>query len=86
VCSSDLRPVQPRKPLVEGGERDGADAVLAYAESFVATGVLVRRLGANLPVFLQYVSNGTSIDQALLLFDITVADVEREWNQRMRSR
>jgi hypothetical protein len=61
---------------------DGGDAALAYAESYVGARVLVERLGPNLPVFLQYVSNGTAIDQALLLFNISVADVEREWTRR----
>ena len=65
---------------------NGTIAGLAYAESFVATRVLVRRLGPNLPVFLQYVGNGTTLDQALLLFDINPADVEREWQQQMRGR
>ena len=63
---------------------DGGDALVAYAESYVGASVLAERLGPNLPVFLQYVSNGTALDQALMLFNITVADVEREWNQRAR--
>jgi hypothetical protein len=29
-------------------------------------------------------SNGTAIDQALLLFNVNVADVEREWNRQTR--
>jgi hypothetical protein len=37
-------------------------------------------------VFLQYVSNGTAFDQALLLFNISAADVEREWTRRARLR
>ncbi len=79
--------LMPLASLDEGfASLDGEHALLAYAESFVATRVLVRRLGANLPVFLQYVSNGTSIEQALLLFDINVADVEREWQQQARGR
>ena len=65
---------------------DGSDALLAYAESFVATRVLVRRLGAHLPVFLQYLSEGTAFDQALLLFNISVADVEREWSAQLVGR
>jgi tetratricopeptide (TPR) repeat protein len=63
---------------------DGDEAAVAYAESYVGAKVLAARLGPNLPVFLQYVSNGTTIDQALLLFDISVADVEREWTRRAR--
>jgi tetratricopeptide (TPR) repeat protein len=58
---------------------DGAEATLAYAQSYVGTRVLAQRLGVNFPVFLQYVSNGTPFDQALLVFNLTVADVQREW-------
>jgi tetratricopeptide (TPR) repeat protein len=63
---------------------DGGDALVAYAQSYVGARVLSERLGANFPVFLQYVSNGTAIDQALMLFNITPADVEREWTRRSR--
>jgi tetratricopeptide (TPR) repeat protein len=62
---------------------DGGEALVAYAESYLGAKVLVERLGANLPVFLQYVSNGTAFDQALLVFNISVADVEREWTRRV---
>lgn len=62
---------------------DGGDALVAYAESYVGAKVLAQRLGPNLPVFLQYLSNGTPIDQALIVFSISVADVEREWAQRV---
>jgi tetratricopeptide (TPR) repeat protein len=61
---------------------DGGDALVAYAESYVGARLLVQRLGPNLPVFLQYLSGGTAIDQALLLFNINVSDVEREWTRR----
>jgi hypothetical protein len=60
---------------------DRDDATIAYAESYVAARILTERLGQNLPVFLQYVSNGTAIDQALLLFGINAPDVEREWTK-----
>jgi hypothetical protein len=30
------------------------------------------------------VSNGTSVEQALMLFNITPADVERAWSQQAR--
>ena len=63
---------------------DGPDAAVAYAQSYVGARVLSERLGANLPVFLQYVSNGTPLDQALLLFNVAPADVEREWYRRSR--
>ena len=83
-----LRGASTTIPLASLDERfaglDGSDALVAYAESFVAARVLVRRLGANLPVFLQYLSNGTSFEQALLLFDIKAADVEREWTHQIQ--
>jgi hypothetical protein len=66
------------------GRLDGEDAAIAYAESWIAARVLVERLGSNFPVFLQYVGNGTSVEQALLLFNITDADIQREWTRRTR--
>jgi hypothetical protein len=63
---------------------DGADAAVAYAESYVGVRVMAERLGANFPVFLQYVSNGTAVDQALQLFNISPDDIEREWTRRAR--
>ena len=59
---------------------DAADAAVAYAESYVGVRVMAERLGANFPVFLQYVSNGTPVDQALMLFNLTPADIEKEWS------
>lgn len=61
---------------------DGNEASVAYAESYVGTKVLAERLGANFPTFLQYVSNGTPVEQALMLFGINPSDVEREWTRR----
>jgi predicted TPR repeat methyltransferase len=67
----------PLSTLEQGfGQLDGNDALLAYAESWLAARVLVERLGANFPVFLQYVGNGTSVEQALLLFNITAQDLQ----------
>lgn len=68
------------------GTSDGEDAALAYAQSYVGARILSERLGANFPVFLQYVSNGTSVEQALMLFNVTPADVEREWTRRALGR
>lgn len=51
---------------------DGTDAAVAYAQAFVTVREMAKRLGANFPVFLQYVSNGTSVDQALALFNVTL--------------
>jgi hypothetical protein len=63
---------------------DGEEAALAYAQSYVGTRVISDRLGVNFPVFLQYISNGTSVEQALMLFNVMPADVEREWARRAR--
>jgi len=49
---------------------DGGDAAVAYAEAYVTVREMATRLGANFPVFLQYVSNGTPVDQALALFNV----------------
>lgn len=65
---------------------DGDEAALAYAQSYAGVRILSQRLGANFPVFLQYVSNGTPFDQALLVFNVTAADVEKEWSAFARSR
>lgn len=63
---------------------DGDEAAVAYAESYIGTKVLAERLGANFPTFLGYVSNGTAVEQALMLFNISPSDVEREWTRRAR--
>jgi tetratricopeptide (TPR) repeat protein len=64
---------------------DGNEALLAYAQSYLGTRVLAERLGTNFPVFLQYVSNGTSFEQALLVFNISASDVEQDWTRRARA-
>lgn len=61
---------------------DGDEARLAYAESYLGARVLADRLGANFPVFLQYLSNGTELPEALSIFNVAVADVERDWTRR----
>jgi tetratricopeptide (TPR) repeat protein len=63
---------------------DGGDAAVAYAEAYVGVRVMAERLGANFPVFLQYVSNGTAVDQALTLFGLTPADIEKDWTRRAK--
>ena len=66
---------------------DGEEASLAYAQSYLGARILAERLGPdNLPVFLGYLSNGTSMGDALLLFNISAADVEREWARQARLR
>jgi hypothetical protein len=76
------RTLLPMSDLEQGfGRLDGADALLAYAQGYAAAKMLVRRLGANFPVFLQYVGNGTPLDQALLLFNITDGDIRQAWHK-----
>ena len=65
---------------------DGEEALVAYAESMVAARVLVERLGPSFSIFLQYVGNGTPVDQALLLFNISPDDIQREWTRRARTK
>src|SRR6185503_15914344 len=60
-----LRTAESMTPLANLTEAfrtsDGREAVVAYAQSYVGTRVLAERLGGNFPVFLQYLSNGTSM-------------------------
>jgi tetratricopeptide (TPR) repeat protein len=52
---------------------DGGDAIIAYAQAYDTVKTMAGRLGAaNFPVFLQYVSNGTPVEQALALFNVTL--------------
>jgi tetratricopeptide (TPR) repeat protein len=75
----------PLARLTEGfNTTDGGEAVLAYAQSYVGARVLAERLGPNLPVFLHYLGSGTSMEQALMLFNISAVDVERQWARRAR--
>jgi tetratricopeptide (TPR) repeat protein len=64
---------------------EGGEAIVAYAEAYVGARVLSERLGPNTSVFLQYLSNGTSLDDALSLFNISAADVEKEWTRRAQA-
>jgi hypothetical protein len=64
------------------GEFSGPAAALAYAESALAVRIISERLGPNLPVFLQMVGNGQSVDQALLVFDVTFEQVQQEFARR----
>ena len=54
-----------------------AEVELAYAESAAATGVIMKRLGPNLPAFLQSLESVDSVDMGLVSFGFTTADVER---------
>jgi tetratricopeptide (TPR) repeat protein len=61
---------------------DGNDAALAYAESYVGARLLAEKLPTGLPVLLQYLSEGMALDEALQLFNISIADLEHEWTRR----
>jgi tetratricopeptide (TPR) repeat protein len=60
----------------------GADAAIAYAQSYIGTRLLAERLGGNLPVFLQYLSEGVAFDEALLMFNVSPEDIQAEWARR----
>jgi peptidase MA superfamily protein/tetratricopeptide repeat protein len=64
---------------------DGGDAAVAYAEAYVGVQVMAERLGPNFSVFLQSVSNGATLDQALMVFGLSAADIEKEWTRRART-
>ena len=65
---------------------DSAEAGLAYAESAVAAGVVIRRLGPNLPAFLQSLGTSGTVDAGLTSFGFTTADLDATIRARMRSR
>jgi tetratricopeptide (TPR) repeat protein len=59
---------------------------LAYAESAAAAGVIMKRLGPNLPAFLQSLESVDSVDMGLVSFGFTTADVERSLRAQARGR
>jgi tetratricopeptide (TPR) repeat protein len=60
------------------------EAQLAYAESAAAAGVIMKRLGPNLPAFLQSLESVDSVDMGLVSFGFTTADVERSLRAETR--
>ena len=62
---------------------DGAEALVAYAESAVAAEILCERLGPNLPVFIQLVGNGHTPDQALSTVNVRPEAFHAEWRKRL---
>ena len=60
------------------------EAQVAYAESAVAAGIIMRRLGPNLPAFLQSLESTDSVDSGLGSFGFTVADMERSIRAQLR--
>jgi tetratricopeptide (TPR) repeat protein len=87
--TSRLRSADTMIPLAQLTEAfqtlEGQEALIAYAQSYVGARVLAERLGPNLPVFLGYLSNGTSMPDALMLFNLSAADVQQEWTRRARA-
>jgi hypothetical protein len=81
-----LRGADAQIPLVRLNQAfqtsEGSDAAVAYAEAFAATSLLADKLGDRLPVLLQYLNEGMSVDEALLLFNLQVTDLEQAWTRR----
>jgi tetratricopeptide (TPR) repeat protein len=62
---------------------DSSVATVAYAESAVAAGLLIERLGPNVGLFLQMVGGGTSVDDALLTLKADPGSFHAEWRRRV---
>jgi Peptidase MA superfamily len=62
---------------------DEQNAIVAYAESAIAAEILCTRLGSDIARFLQLVGNGSSVDQALLEFQVQPNAFQAEWRRRV---
>ena len=62
---------------------NGAQALVAYAESAVAAEILCERLGPNLGVFVQMVGSGHTPDQALSTLNVRPEAFHAEWRKRI---
>jgi len=62
---------------------DGAEALVAYAESAVAAEILCERLGPNLGVFIQMLGTGHTPDQALSTLNVRPEAFHAEWRKRI---
>ena len=80
--SSALIPLESLRSGFSGLTSD--EAQLAYAESAVAAGVIIKRLGPNLPAFLQGLESADSVDTGLAPFGFTTADIERSLRAQLR--
>ena len=70
--------------LSEGFDHlNGAEALVAYAESAVAAEILCERLGPNLGVFVQMVGSGHTPDQALSTLNVRPEAFHAEWRKRI---
>ena len=86
ILSASPRSI-PLSALEKGfSELDSAAAGLAYAESTIAAGVVIGRLGMNLPAFLQSLGSIGTVDEGLASFGFTTADLDAAIRARMRSR
>jgi tetratricopeptide (TPR) repeat protein len=76
--------VFPLEDLVEGFDQlNGAEALVAYAESAIAAEILSQRLGPNLGVFLQMLGSGHTVDQALSTLNVRPEAFYAEWRSRV---
>jgi peptidase MA superfamily protein/tetratricopeptide repeat protein len=76
--------VVPLDNLVNGFSRlDEQSALVAYAESQIAADILTTKLGSNIGAFLQVVGNGSSVDEALLAFQVQPDAFHSEWRRRV---
>ena len=62
---------------------DEQRALVAYAESAVAAEILCTKLGPNIGAFLKMVGNGSSVDEALLAFQVQPNAFHSEWRRRV---
>lgn len=62
---------------------NGAEALVAYAESAVAAEILCERLGPNLGIFVQMVGSGHTPDQAMSTLNVRPEEFHAEWRKRI---
>ena len=62
---------------------NGAEALVAYAESAVAAEILCERLGPNLGIFVQMLGTGHTPDQALSTLNVRPEAFHAEWRKRI---
>jgi tetratricopeptide (TPR) repeat protein len=76
--------VVPLEDLANGfSGLDEQGALVAYAESAVAAEILCAKLGRNIGTFLKMVGNGSSVDDALLAFQVQPNAFHSEWRRRV---
>lgn len=76
----------PLGDLQEGfGGLDARQAVIAYDESLLAASVLAERLGSNLSLLIESLGAGQDLTDALGQFGVTIPEIERAMNARIRA-